>query len=210
MRIGIVGAGDIGGTFARLLVAVGHEVVVANSRGPETLADLVAELGERATAGTVAQAAQAGELVVLAIPFFRYPELPAEPFAGRVVIDAGNYDPYRDPAVPELERGETTSGQLLAAHLPGARIVKAYNTIWWRRLREEGRPERPVAQRLAIPVAADDQAAKDLVFALTEQLGFAPVDAGSLADSRRQEYGRPVFNQPVGPDRAAELLRLAD
>jgi predicted dinucleotide-binding enzyme len=206
MRIGIVGTGQIGGTFARLLVGLGHDVVVANSRGPQTLSDLVAELGEHATAGTIEQAAQAGELVVLAIPFGRYAELPAEPFAGRIVIDANNYDIYRDERDPRLDNGETTSGQLLAAHLPGATIIKAFNTIWYARLLKEGRPDSPPAQRLAIPIAGDDPAAKLRVATLADELGFAPVDNGTLADSRRQEYGTPVFNKAVGPDEALLLL----
>jgi predicted dinucleotide-binding enzyme len=209
MRIGIVGTGQIGGTLARLLTGVGHDVVVANSRGPNSLTDLVTELGDRATAGTIEQAARAGQVVVLAIPFGRYTELPAEPFAGRIVVDANNYDIYRDERDPRLDRGETTSGQLLAAHLPDATIVKAFNTIWYARLLNEGRPDRPPAERLAIPIACDDPAAKRTVAALIDQIGFAPVDNGALADSRRQEYGTPVFNQPVGPDEAIVLLGKA-
>ncbi|MFD1151469.1 NADPH-dependent F420 reductase [Saccharothrix hoggarensis] len=208
MTIGIVGAGEIGGALAVQLVRNGHDIVIANSRGPETLEKLIAPLGPGAKAGTVADAAQAGEVVFLAIPFNRYPELPAEPFTGRIVVDAGNYDIYRDGRYPQLDRGETTSGQMLAEILPGARIVKAFNTIWYRRLRDEGRPDRPAAERLAIPVAGDDPEAKAAVFALAEQFGFAPVDTGTLAESRRQEYGTPVFNKPVGPADAEALLRL--
>jgi len=207
MKYGIVGAGEIGGAFARRLVDGGHEVVLANSRGPQSLAGLVTSLGPAARAGTIEEAAGAGEVVVLAIPFNRYPQLPAEPFTGRIVIDAGNYDIHRDGRYPQLDSGETTSGQMLAALLPGARVVKAFNTIWYRRILEEGRPDRPAAERLAVPIAGDDPAAKSVVAALAEELGFAPVDTGTLAESRRQEYGRPVFNQAVGPEQAARLLR---
>jgi predicted dinucleotide-binding enzyme len=210
MRIGIVGAGEIGGAFARRLVDLGHEVVIANSRGPETLAGLVAPLGAAATAGTIDEAARAGDVVVLAIPFKRYLDLPVEPFEGRIVIDAGNYDIGRDGRYPRLDSGEITSGELLAEHLPGAKVIKAFNTIWYRRILTEGRPDQPAAGRLAVPIAGDDAAAKATVVALTEQLGFAPVDTGSLADSRKQEYGTPVFNQPVGPDEATALLRKVD
>jgi predicted dinucleotide-binding enzyme len=210
MRIGIVGAGEIGSTLAQLFVRAGHDVVLANSRGPESLAELVSTLGAAATAGTLEDAVRRSDLVVLAIPFNRYLELPIEPFAGRIVVDAGNYDSGRDGHYESLDRGETTSGQLLAAHLPDASVIKAFNTIWYRRLRDEGRPDRPVAERLAIPVAGDDPAAKALVVGLVDQLGFAPVDTGSLAESRRQEYGTPVFNKPVGPEEARALLQLVD
>ena len=125
------------------------------------------------------------------------------------MLDAGNYDIGRDGHFPELDRRELTSGELLARLLPGARVVKAFNTIWYRHLRDDGRPDAPPADRRAIPVATDDPAGKRLVFELAEQLGFAPVDAGSLADCRRQELGTPVFNKPVGPDRARELLDQA-
>jgi predicted dinucleotide-binding enzyme len=208
MRIGIVGAGQIGATLAALFVDVGHEVVLANSRGPGSLAALVTQLGDAARAGTIEQAARAGEIVVLAIPFNRYVELPTEPFTGRIVVDAGNYDIGRDGHYPRLDRGETTSGQLLAAHLPGATVIKGFNTIYYVRLRDERRAGLPVAQRLAIPIAGDDPVAKEAVARLIDEIGFAPVDTGSLAESRRQEYGTPVFNQPVGPDEAVALLGL--
>jgi predicted dinucleotide-binding enzyme len=208
MQYGIVGAGEIGGAFAARLVDAGHQVVVANSRGPETLASLVERLGPLARAATVAEAATAGEIVVVAVPFFRHRELPPEPFAGRIVVDTNNYDIYRDPRDPRLDRGETTSGQLLAAHLPQARIVKAFNTMWYQRILREGRPGSPLSDRLAVPIAGDDPAAKEAVARLAEELGFAPVDNGTLADSRRQEYGTPVFNKPVGPAEVAALLQL--
>ena len=208
MQYGIVGAGEIGGAFAVRLVDAGHQVVIANSRGPETLAPLVERLGPLARAATVAEAATAGEIVVVAVPFFRHRELPPEPFAGRIVVDTNNYDIYRDPRDPRLDRGETTSGQLLAGHLPQARIVKAFNTIWYRRILQEGRPGSPLSERLAVPIAGDDPAAKEAVARLAEELGFAPVDNGTLADSRRQEYGTPVFNKPAGPAEIAALLQL--
>jgi predicted dinucleotide-binding enzyme len=206
MRIGIVGAGQIGGTLAALFVDVGHEVVLANSRGPRSLAAVIEPLGAAARAGRIEEAAQAGEIVVLAIPFNRYLELPAEPFGGRIVVDAGNYDIGRDGHFPRLDRGEITSGELLAAHLSGARVIKGFNTIYYVRLRDERRAGLPLAQRLAIPIAGDDPVAKEVVARLIDEIGFAPVDTGSLAESRRQEYGTPVFNQPVGPDEATVLL----
>ncbi|MGM1064480.1 NADPH-dependent F420 reductase [Saccharothrix sp. Mg75] len=206
MAFGIIGAGEIGGALTAQLVRNGHEVVIANSRGPETLADLVAEFGPKVKAGTVEDAARAGELVFLAIPFNRYAELPAAAFEGRVVVDAGNYYADRDGHDPRLESGETSSGQVLAGLLPGAVVVKAFNTVWYRRLRDEGRPDLPLAERIAVPVASDDADAKARVSALVEEFGFAPVDNGALADSRRQELGTPVFNQVVGPVEAEALL----
>lgn len=125
IRIGIIGASEIGGTLAALLVGVGHEVVLANSRGPESLADSVGALGSAARAGTAEEAARAGEIVMLAIPFNRYLKLPLDPFDGQIVVDAGNYDIGRDGHVAALDRGETSSGQVLAAHLSGAKVFKA-------------------------------------------------------------------------------------
>jgi len=206
MRIGIIGAGKIGGTLARLLVRAGHEVAVSNSRGPATLTDLVGELGGAARAVDVAEAARFGEVVVVAIPFGRYGDLPADALAGRVVVDATNYYPRRDGHVAELDDGTTSSSELIAAHLPGARVVKAFNTIYYIRLRDEGRTDRPVAERLAIPVAGDDGTAKAMVTAMIEQIGFAAVDAGPLAGGRRQQPDTPVYNTPVGPDEARRLL----
>ncbi|MFD0688722.1 NADPH-dependent F420 reductase [Actinomadura fibrosa] len=206
MKIGIIGAGMIGGTLAARLADLGHDIVIANSRGPETLAGLVAELGGAVRAGTVAEAAEAGEVVILAIPYGRYRELPAASFAGRIVVDTNNYVPARDGHIAELDSGATTSSEAVAAHLPGASVVKAFNTIYFVRLRDEGHPGLPAAERLAIPVAADDPRAKAVVLDLIDALGFAPVDAGPLSEGRRQEYGKPVFNNPVGPDEAVRLL----
>ena len=145
MRIGIIGAGHIGGTLARHFVDVGHEVAVSNSRGPETLAGLVEELGGRAQAMTAAEAARFGELVIISVPFGRYRELPTEAVAGKVVIDTNNYYPQRDGHFEELDSDRTTSSELLQAHLPGARVVKAFNAILWTRLRDDGPPVTPSA-----------------------------------------------------------------
>jgi predicted dinucleotide-binding enzyme len=207
-RIGIIGSGQFGGTFARRLTACGHRVVIANSRGPASVAAMVAQLGDLAAGGTVEEAAQGAALVIVAIPFGRYRELPGDSFDGRIVVDTMNYDPYRDPPEAGLDCVSTTTGAMLAEHLRGGRIVKAFNTIYYERLLRQGRPGRPFTERLAIPIAGDDQAAKAAVSDLADELGFAAVDAGELADSRRQEYGAPVFNQPVGPVEAQRLLRM--
>jgi predicted dinucleotide-binding enzyme len=205
MRIGVIGTGMIGGTLARLLAAAGHEVTVANSRGPAAVADLVAEIGDRATAGSAQDAAAAGEVVVVAIPFGRYPDLPAAELAGKVVVDANNYYPARDGTIAELEDGSVTSSELVAAALPGARVVKAFNTIYYVHLRDDGLPPGS-AERRAIPIAGDDPEAKRVVTRLLDDIGFDAFDAGSLADSRRLEPGSPVYNVRLTRDEIAAAL----
>lgn len=205
MRIGLIGSGNIGGTLARLLAGAGHEVVLANSRGPESLAGLVAEIGLAATAATPAGAAEAGEVVVVAIPFFRYPDLPAAELAGKIVVDATNYYGGRDGSFPEIESGATSSSELLARALPGARVVKAFNTIHFRHLAADGVPTGTPGRR-AIPIAGDDAGAKATVAALIDQLGFDAYDAGSLADGRRFDPGTPLFNVALTTDEVAAAL----
>jgi 8-hydroxy-5-deazaflavin:NADPH oxidoreductase len=206
MRIGVIGGGHIGATAAGLFVAAGHDVAIARARGPEGLAGLVEELGERARAATVEDAAAFGELALVAIPFGRFRELPAAPLAGRIVIDAMNYYPNRDGHIDELDRDATTSSELLAAHLPGARVVKAFNTMNWQVLRDRGARERG-DERLAVFVAGDDREAKDRVFQLIEEVWFAPVDTGGLGDGgRRQQPGSPIYGEPITAGEAKEAL----
>jgi 8-hydroxy-5-deazaflavin:NADPH oxidoreductase len=195
MRIGIIGAGHIGGTLAKRFVDVGHEVAVSNSRGPETLASLVDALGERAQASTTADAVRFGDVVVVAIPMGRYREVPTDAVTGEVVIDANNYYPQRDGHFEELDSDRTTSSELLQAHLPGAHVVKAFNAIQWMRLRDDGRPAAD-PERLAIPLSGDDEEAKRTVAELIDQLGFDPVDAGTLAEGgRKHQTGAPAYTQ---------------
>ena len=209
MRIGFVGAGNVGGALAGLLAAAGHDVVMSNSRGPETLAGLVRRLGPKARAATTAEAAEAGDLVVVAIPVGAYRELPAEAFAGKIVVDAGNYYPRRDGRIAELDARRTTSAGLLADHLPGARVLKAFNTINSGRLRQRSDPTAPARDRVAVPVAGDDAAAKAVLTDLVDQIGLTAVDAGSLAESWRQEPGSPVYGAEVDANQATALLAQA-
>jgi predicted dinucleotide-binding enzyme len=209
MRIGIVGAGMIGGSLAALFGGRGHDVLLSNSRGPHTLREQVASLPATVRASTVEEAASGGEVVVVAIPLHRFRELPAAAFADKIVVDTGNYYPGRDGVMPQLETGQTTSSEMVAGHLGGARLVKAFNTIYFQTLQDDGRPNAPEEDRLAIPLAGDDPAAKQLVADLIREIGFAPVDTGSLADGRRQEPGAPVYGQVVGPAQARELLARA-
>ena len=208
MRIGIIGAGHIGGTLAGLFVGAGHEVAVSNSRGPETLASLVAELGGRAQALTAREAERFGEVVVVSVPLGRYREVPSDAVAGKVVIDTNNYYPQRDGHLEELDCDRTTSSELLQAHLPGARVVKAFNAIQWMHLRDEGRPAQD-RERLGIPISGDDEQAKRTVAELIDQIGFDPVDAGTLAEGgRKHQPGAPAYTQGLP---TAELrARLAD
>lgn len=192
MRIGVIGSGKIGATVARLFAKAGHEVAIANSRGPQTLTALVEELGDNARAASPAEAAAFGELVLVAIPLGRYRELP-QVRAGTIVVDANNYNPGRDGNFAELDDDSTTSSELLAAHIPGARVVKAFNTMRWEALRDRGNPGAG-DERLALFVAGDDEAAKDEVSRLIEEIGFAPVDTGSPAEGgRRQQPGAAVY-----------------
>jgi 8-hydroxy-5-deazaflavin:NADPH oxidoreductase len=199
--VGLIGSGMIGSAVARLAVAAGLDVVVSNSRGPETLADLVAELGERARAATPQEAAEA-DVVVATIPLKNYDRLPA--LTGKIVIDTMNYYPERDGQFAELDAGELTSSELVRRHLSGARIVKAFNNIDFRRLatsaRETGAPDRS-----ALPIAGDDPAAKEEVGGLLDRLGYDVVDIGALTNSWRSEPGTPVYVQPYLAERPGGL-----
>jgi 8-hydroxy-5-deazaflavin:NADPH oxidoreductase len=190
MRIGIIGAGNIGHALAVRFAAAGHQVMLSNSRGPDTLVAAVASIQGDVRAGTVPEAARFGEVVAVAIPLRAIRDLPPEPFAGKLVIDANNYWPQRDGRIPELDTDQTTSTELLASLLPGATVVKAFNTIYSRRLLDDSHPELPAAGRLAVPVAGDDADAKRTVIDLIDQIGFTGVDAGTLAESRRLQPGR--------------------
>lgn len=195
MRIGIIGAGRIGGTLTRRLTALGHEVCVANSRGPETLADLAAETGAKAV--TVREAARSGDVVVVTIPEARVRDLPPDLFEGVpddvVVVDTGNYYPrQRDGRIDEIEAGITES-RWVSDRL-GRPVVKAFNNIYAAHLMELGKP-KGAQDRIALPVAGDDDTAKAVVMGLIDELGFDAVDAGSIDESWRQQPGTPVYTQ---------------
>jgi predicted dinucleotide-binding enzyme len=205
MRIGIIGAGQIGGTLVRRLTALGHEVSVANSRRPDSLAALSSETGAKAV--TPAQAAKAGEVVIVTIPMKNIPRLPLDLFnsvpENVVVVDTGNYYPQqRDGRIDEIEEG-TTESRWVSNQL-GRPVVKAFNNIYARHLLERGKP-RGAAGRIALPVAGDDRRAKDVVIRLLDELGFDGVDAGSLDESWRQQPGTPVY----GSDFDTEGVRAA-
>jgi 8-hydroxy-5-deazaflavin:NADPH oxidoreductase len=196
--VGFIGSGNIGGTVARLSVAAGYAVVLSNSRGPDTLAELAAALGPLARAGTGEQAAAEADLVVVSIPLRAYRDLPAAPLAGKPVIDTCNYYPQRDGQIAELDDRSVTSSELVQKHLADAHVVKAFNNIFYRHLESLARPAG-AADRSFLPFAADDAQAKAQFSVFLDAIGYGGVDAGPLAQSWRQEPGTPVYGAPYGP-----------
>ncbi|TDD57236.1 NADP oxidoreductase [Nonomuraea terrae] len=220
--LGLIGSGLIGGTLARLAVNSGLDVVLSNSREPQTLSELVTDLGPRARAGTPQEAAAAGDWVVVTIPLKAYRSVPQEPLAGRTVLDTNNYYPQRDGAFPELDAKETTTSELLQRHLPGAHVVKAFNNIFFRHLADLPRPAG-AQDRTALPIAGDDAGAKARATELLDLLGYDAVDAGPLAEGWRFEPGTPVYGipyaaeasprfaeLPAGPAPATEIAKLLE
>ncbi|GAB3701160.1 NADPH-dependent F420 reductase [Mariniluteicoccus flavus] len=204
MKIGIIGSGNIGAGLARLATAADIDVVIANSRGPETLVDLVAELGPRASAGSLAEAAGAGELVVLAVPLGAVQAIPAGLLDGKVVADTSNYYPSRDGRIAALDEERVTEAELVQQSLPGARVVKAFSNILAPHIPALTQPEG-ADDRTALPVAGDDLGARADVAALVSRLGFDTVDAGTLAEAWRFEpdaaaYTRLYLADPTTPD----------
>jgi len=206
MKIGIIGAGQIGGTLTRRLTKLGHEVSVANSRGPESLAPLAKETGAKAV--TAKEAAHAGEVVIVTIPEAKIPTLPKDLFAGVpdsvVVVDTGNYYPrQRDGKITGIEQGLTES-RWVEKQL-GRRVVKAFNNIYAQHLMENGKPAGSRG-RIALPVAGDDQHAKDVIIKLLDELGFDGVDAGGLDDSWKQQPGTPVYTTDLDEEGVRRAL----
>jgi predicted dinucleotide-binding enzyme len=199
---GFIGAGHVGSQIARLAVANSYKLVLSNSRGPDSLKSLVAELGPLARAGTPVEAARAGDIVVVTIPLKNYRSVPVEPVAGKVVIDTNNYYPQRDGHIRELDDGSTTSSELLQAHLPKSKLVKAFNHIPAAQLATDGKPPGSPNRR-ALVIAGDDPGAKAIVSRLIDQFGFEVVDAGPVEEGWRFQVGMPAY----GPRRTAEELR---
>jgi predicted dinucleotide-binding enzyme len=200
--IGLIGAGHIGSQIARMAIKDGYDVVLSNSRGAETLATLVAELGPHARAATPLEAARAGDIVVVTVPLKNYREVPVEPLAGKVVIDTNNYYPQRDGQIPELDDESTTTAELLQAHLPSSKVVKAFNHIYAAQITTDGRPVG-TPNRRALVIAGNDADAKATVTHLLDQFGFDTVDAGPLSEGWRIQRDTPGY----GPRRNAEELR---
>lgn len=208
MNIGIIGAGNIGGTLTRRLCALGHQVFVSNSRGPETLAGLARETGAKAV--SVQEAANSGEVVVVTIPEGRVPDLPRDLFARVpdtvVVVDTGNYYPQRDGRIDDILAG--TPESVWVSRQLGRPVVKAFNNIRAQHLMHEGRPAGAPG-RIALPVAGDDERAKLVVMRLIDELGFDAVDAGPLSESWRQQPGAPVYTTDLDAEGVRNALRQA-
>ncbi|MBX7442374.1 MULTISPECIES: NADPH-dependent F420 reductase [unclassified Arthrobacter] len=190
--IGIIGAGHIGSQVARKAVELGYDVVISNSRGPETLTDLVAELGPKARAATAAEAAAAGDFAVVTVPLKNYKDIPVEPLAGKIVIDTNNYYWERDGRIPALDNGEATTSGLLQEHLPDSKVAKGFNHIMARDITTDGSPAG-TEDRRALATASDYPEAAELVTRLYDEFGFDTVDVGPLSESWRVERDRPAY-----------------
>jgi predicted dinucleotide-binding enzyme len=200
--LGIIGAGHIGSQVARAAIAHGYDVVIANSRGPETLADLVSELGPKARAATASDAAASADVAMVTVPFRAYRDIPVEPLAGKIVLDSNNYYWERDGRVDELDRGEATVSGLLQAHLPTSKVVKAFNHIVSGDITTDGTPAGSPDRR-ALATASDHPDAVAWVTRFYDQLGFDTVDTSPLSESWRIERDRPAY----GARQNAEELR---
>lgn len=206
MKIGIIGAGHIGHTLARLFVRAGYEVALSNSRGPESLNNIIDELGPDAHADTVDNAAAFGEIILLAVPW-RSPEALPHPdlVANKIVIDAMN--PYAaDSTIIDL--GDSTSSEEVARRLPDVRLVKAFNTIWYKNLADQSDSSKPAEERLTIFMAGDDTNAKTIVSDLIHNIGFTTVDAGSLHEGgRKLQPNTSVYGKTLTPAEAQQALK---
>jgi 8-hydroxy-5-deazaflavin:NADPH oxidoreductase len=216
---GFIGSGNIGTTVARLAIAAGHDVVLSNSRGPETLADLVHDLGPHARAATPAEAAEAGDVVVVTIPLRNYQQVPTEELRGKIVIDTMNYYPQRDGNIAELDDDATTSSALLAAHLPDSKVVKGFNNIFFQHLVVLPRPTG-ADDRSALAIAGDEHEAKEVVREHLDQIGYDTVDRGPLSEGWRTQpdtaaYGTmyavnpQAWNQGAPPASAVVVAEAA-
>ena len=202
--VGIIGSGNIGGQVARRAVATGYDVLIANSRGPQTLTALVDELGTRARAVSLEEAARQADLIVVAIPIDKYPALPADAFAGKAVLDAGNYYPDWNGRIAALEDESTTTAELLQAHLSTAHVVKAFSNIAAADITTDGRAAGD-PERRALPIAGDDAGAKTQATLLLNTFGFDVVDAGPLAEGWRYQRDTPGYGTRLD----AEGMRAA-
>ncbi|HYI52738.1 MAG TPA: NAD(P)-binding domain-containing protein [Microlunatus sp.] len=206
--IGIIGAGHIGGQVARAVIGQGYEVVIANSRGPETLADLIAELGPKARAATAAEAAAAADVAVVTVPLRALSEVPVEPLAGKIVLDTNNYYWERDGHIDVLDRGEATTSGLLQEHLPSSKVAKAFNHILASDITSTGAPAG-TPDRRALATSSDHPEAAEFVTALYDRLGFDTVNVGPLSESWRVERDRPAYVSRQNAEELRENLARA-
>jgi hypothetical protein len=203
MQVGFIGAGAVGSAIATHVTQAGHEVAVSNARGPESLSELAEELGERARATSVPEAAAFGDVVFEAIPFGEYETLPVDELANTTVVSASNHDPDRDG---EFTVDASTHTEAIAEHLQDARVMKAFNAMSADTIREGARPDAPLDERLAVYVVGDDALAKATVVNLVEDIGFAPVDLGRLSNGRLLQPGARLYDNPLTLTDAQSLL----
>lgn len=207
--LGIIGAGHIGSQVARAAIAAGYDVVIANSREPETLGDLVADLGPKARAATAADAGAAGDVVVVTVPLKALDQIPVEPLAGKIVLDTNNYYFERDGHIDALDRGETTTSQLLQEHLPTSRVVKAFNHIRSDEITTDGAPAG-TPDRRALATASDHADAVEFVTRFYDEIGFDTVNIGPLSESWRVERDRPAYVVRQNAEELAANLAIAN
>ena len=207
--LGIIGAGNIGSQIARAALTAGYEVVIANSRGPETLAELVEELGPKARAATAEEAGRAGDVVVVTVPLKALDKIPVEPLAGKIVLDTNNYYHEREGRIEALEKGETTTSQMLQEHLPTSKVVKAFNHIYAAEIPTDAAPAG-TPNRRALGTSSDFPEAVELVTRLYDELGFDTVDVSPLSESWRLERDRPAYVVRQNADELRENLAKAN
>jgi predicted dinucleotide-binding enzyme len=208
-HIGIIGSGNIGSSVARAALAAGHTVTISNSRGPESLTDLIAELGPGATASTPEEASTTGELVLVAIPLGRIGDIDPEPLEGKAVMDANNYYPGRDGRIPALDTYSSTTSELLQAHLPGSHVVKAFNNINAKDIPADGTPPGTPGRR-ALPIAGNTADAKRVVTEFLDSIGYDVVDMGPLSESWRSERDTPVYGLRTNAAELRDLLATTE
>ena len=207
--LGIIGAGHIGSQVARVAIANGYDVVIANSRGPETLADLVAELGPKARAATAQEAAAAADVAVVTVPLRAIDDLPAEQLAGKIVLDTNNYYFERDGRIEALDKGETTTSELVQRALPDSKIAKAFNHIFASEITSDGTPAG-TPDRRALATAGDDAEAVAFVTRFYDEAGFDTVNVGPLSESWRVERDRPAYVVRQNAEELAANLAIAN
>ena len=206
--IGIIGAGHIGSQVARKAVQLGYDVVISNSRGPETLTELVEELGPKARAATAADAAAAGDFAVVTVPLKNLADVPVEPLAGKIVVDTNNYYWERDGRIPALDDGEATTSGMLQEHLPESKVAKGFNHIMYTQITTDGTPEG-TENRRALATASDYPEAAELVTRFYDEFGFDTVNIGPLSESWRVERDRPAYGSRQNAAELSENLAKA-